>query len=53
VGQYNTEGTGGIYSAGSGTPVLDDSKFTGSVGLKAYTLNDVVAALKACGMMES
>jgi hypothetical protein len=53
VGQYNTEGIGGIYSAGSGTPVLDDSKFTGGMGSKAYTLNDVVAALKACGMMES
>ena len=53
VNQYNIEGTGGIYSAGSGTPVLDDSKFTGGAGSKAYTLNDVVAALKACGMMES
>lgn len=53
VSQYNTEGTGGIYSSGSGTPVLDDSKFTGGAGSKAYTLNDVVAALKACGMMES
>ena len=53
VNQYNIEGTGGIYSAGSGTPVLDDSKFTGGAGSKAYTMNDVVAALKACGMMES
>jgi hypothetical protein len=53
VNQYNTEGTGGIYSGGAGTPVLDDSKFTGGFGGKAYTINDVVAALKACGMMES
>ena len=51
VNQWNTEGTGGIASAGSGTPVLDDSKFTGGAGSKSYTLNDVVAALKACGIM--
>ena len=51
VNQWNTEGTGGIASAGSGTPVLDDSKFTGGAGSLAYTINDIVAALKACGIM--
>lgn len=53
VNQWNTEGTGGIASAGSGTPVLDDSKFTGGAGSLAYTINDIVAALKACGVMAS
>lgn len=51
VNQWNTEGTGGIASAGSGTPVLDDSKFTGGAGSLAYTINDIVAALKASGFM--
>jgi hypothetical protein len=53
VNQWNTEGTGGIASAGSGTPILDDSKFTGGAGSLAYTINDIVGALKACGVMAS
>jgi len=51
VNQWNTGGAGGIASAGSGTPVLDDSNFTGGAGSLAYTINDIVAALKACGIM--
>lgn len=53
VNQWNAEGTGGMASAGSGSAVLDDSKFTGGAGSLAYTINDIVAALKACGIMAS
>ena len=53
VNQWNTEGTGGMASAGSGSAVLDDSKFTGGAGSLAYTINDIVGALKACGIMAS
>lgn len=41
------------FTAGAGTPVLDDSTFTGNVGVAAYTLSDVVKALKELGLMES
>ena len=53
VNQWNAEGTGGMASAGSGSAVLDDSKFTGGAGSLAYTINDIVGALKACGVMAS
>lgn len=53
VNQWNAEGTGGMASAGSGSAVLDDSKFTGGAGSLAYTINDIVGALKACGIMAS
>lgn len=53
VNQWNSEGNGGMASTGSGSAVLDDSKFTGDMGSLAYTINDIVGALKACGIMAS
>ncbi len=51
VVQWSTTGTATGFSAVSGTPVLASSTFTGNVGSTAYTLGDVVGALKTCGIM--
>jgi hypothetical protein len=39
------------YSAGSGNSVTVDGTFTGAVGSKAYTVGDIVTALKAYGWL--
>lgn len=51
VAQFNTSGGGGIAVGGSGNPVLDDSTFVGSTGSTAYTVNDLISALKLCGVL--
>lgn len=51
VAQYNTTGTVTGFTAGAGTAVLDDSTFTGNTGSTAYTMGDVVRALKLSGIM--
>lgn len=51
VAQFNTSGGAGISSAGSGTPVFADSTFVGSTGSTAYTVNDLISALKLCGVL--
>lgn len=53
VVQYSTVGTVTGFTAGSGTAVLDDSTFTGGVGSKAYTVGDIVKALKTLGIIAS
>jgi hypothetical protein len=51
VAQFNTSAGAGISAWGSGNPVLDDSTFVGSTGSTAYTVNDLISALKLCGVL--
>lgn len=41
------------YTAGTGTAVTIDGKHTGGIGSTAYTLGDIVAALKDLGLIAS
>lgn len=51
VAQYAATGTTAGFTAGSGTAANSDSTYTGDVGSSAYTVGDIVAALKKCGIM--
>lgn len=52
VPQYNSGGAGGtMVNTGYGNSVLDDSNFTGGIGSTAYTISDIIACLKSCGIM--
>jgi len=51
VVQYSTVGTTTGFTAGSGSAVLADSTFTGDSGATAYTIGDVVRALKTLGLL--
>ncbi|MGE3804158.1 MAG: hypothetical protein AB7K24_05750 [Gemmataceae bacterium] len=51
VVQQATTGTTTGFTAGSGTAAKDDSTFTGGVGAAAYTVGDVVLALKNLGVL--
>lgn len=39
------------FTAGAGTAVVSGSTFTGGIGATAYTIGDVVAALKTIGLL--
>ena len=51
VVQPSTTGTTTGFTAGSGNGANDDSTFTGGTGTAAYTVGDVVLALKQAGIM--
>lgn len=51
VGQQATTGTTTGFTAGAGTAVQDVSTFTGNSGTKAYTIGDIVLALKNYGLL--
>lgn len=51
--QPSTTGTTTGFTAGSGTAVQSGSTFTGGTGSKAYTIGDIVKALKSLGIMET
>lgn len=48
---YTTTGTTTGFTAGSGTASKSDSTFTGDLASAAYTVGDVVRALKIAGIM--
>lgn len=54
--RLNTQSTSGItagFTAGAGTAASSGSTFTGSLGTKAYTVGDIVHALKVAGILAS
>lgn len=50
-GQLATTGQTSGFTAGAGAAVLVDSTFTGGLGTKAYTVGDVIRALKTLGAL--
>ena len=51
--QPSTVGTTSGFTVGTGSGVLSGSTFTGGMGTKAYTIGDIVKALKSAGIMAS
>lgn len=51
VAQYATTGTTTGFTAGGGTTATDASTFTGNQGATAYTVGDIVRALKLAGII--
>jgi len=51
VAQQSTTGTTTGFTAGSGTAAKSDSTYTGNTGTAAYTVGDIVLALKNLGLL--
>ena len=52
VAQQSTVNTTTGFTAGSGSAAKDDSTFTGDFGTRAYTVGDIVKALKTLGLLQ-
>lgn len=48
---YNTTGNVTGFVAGTGTAVVSGSKWAGAVGATAYTVGDIVTALKKIAVL--
>ena len=53
VAAQGTTATSGTFAANAGTAAVSGSSWTGNAGAKAYTVHDVVSALKAYGILAS
>jgi len=53
VARPTAAGSTAGFTANAGVPVVDASTFTGGVGATAYTVDDIVAALKNLGLIAS
>lgn len=53
VAAYSTTATSAGFTAGTGTTAVSGSTFTGNTGTKAYSVSDVVRALKLAGILVS
>ena len=51
--QYSTSGGVTGYTSGTSTALTIDGTFTGGTGATAYTISDVVSALKQLGILTS
>ena len=51
VAQYSTTGTVTGHTGGGGTTVTHSDTFTGNTGSTAYTIGDIVRALKLCNII--
>ncbi len=49
--QHSSTGETVGFTAGVGTAVNDDSTFTGNIGTTAYTISDIIKALKNIGLI--
>lgn len=53
VAQHSSTGETNGFTAGAGVAAKVDSTHTGSIGTKAYTVSDIVAALKELGILKT
>jgi hypothetical protein len=53
VARPNTTGTIAGFTVSTGTTVVSGSTFTGNIGSTAYTIGDIVNALKRLGLLSS
>ena len=53
VAVQGTTATTGTFTAGTGTTAVSGSSWVGNAGTKAYTVSDIVSALKAAGILTS
>ncbi len=53
VAQQSTTGTTTGFTAGGGTTATSSSTLTGGTGTSAYTVGDIVLALKNLGVLAS